>query len=197
MRFTRDRNDVRPFEPGIASLPHLGTGREYAPNATQNMRARATEWAKSRGLPIVDSVVMVEAEGVTARVPLLTMAPGTALVRATALVPLAVTISLEPKSWMQRLRSRLGDAQLVMGDAAFDDQWQVETSDVDLARRLLDDERRRTLLDLPCWCRVAYRDGDIDVLLDAADMAGTHLLAGVEVAVHFASARLPTGAAYR
>jgi len=196
MRFVRARNDERPFEPGRPTL-HLGDGRDYDLDATKSMRTRASEWAKARGFPISDGVVLVEDEGMTACIPLVKMVPGTAVVRATAPLPLEVDVTLEPKSWTQRLPLLGADAPLATGDVAFDGKWMVEASDVDLGRRLLDDERRQVLRALPCWARVTYRNGEIEVLLDSADMAGVHLLAGVDVALELASARLLIGGAYR
>ena len=195
MRLPRQRIDQRPFEPGEATLlPHFGGGREYSKDATERMRVRAVEWATARGLSVVESELTVELDGIVARVPFWKMVPGTALVRASASMPLDLAITLEPSSWTHRLRVELGGAALETGDAAFDDRWRVETTDVDLARRLLDHERRQTLLAVPCWCRVTYRNGDVDVLLDAPDLSGDHLLAGVEAAVQLAGARLPASA---
>lgn len=63
--------------------------------------------------------------------------------------------------------------------------------------RLVDEECREALCDVRCWCRVAYKNGEIAVHLDDERLAGTHVLGGVEIVLLLAQARLEPPTAYR
>jgi hypothetical protein len=197
MSLLRRRQDREPFDDSDPSLlRELATRSGDSRLTTQNLRARAEAWARARDLRVVDSVIALEHDGVAVRIPLVKLVPGLAVIEAMASSPVELEMSLEPRSrsWAESLLERFGGEGVDTDDTAFDARWSVKASDTVLARRLLDAERRQTLLGCEHWCRVTYRSGRIEVLVDAERMAGTHLLDGIEIATHFATARLATSA---
>jgi len=165
-------------------------------DVTNRFRTRVQEWARRRGLPVADSMVVIEMDGVKASVPLYEITEQTAVVRGVAAQPVTMSLAIQPASWTQRLRSRFGGGAFATGDAGFDRRWQATASDVRAAHQLLDEECREALRDVGCWCRATYADGKIEVRLDHDRLTGGHVLGGVEIALHLAQTRVQT-AAYR
>jgi hypothetical protein len=94
---------------------------------------------------------------------------------------------------MHRLRARFGGKAFETGDEAFDRGWHIDTS---AAHPMIDEDCRETIRDAGCWCRAVYERGAIEVRLDADQLAGAHVLSGIELALVLARARSQT-TAYR
>jgi len=185
VRLPRTKDDEQPFAGGGTGVVDVGrlvggqlVGDLVDGDVRNRFRIRIEHWARRRGLPVADSRIVVEAEGVTARVPLYEITEATAVVRGTAAQPVKMSIAIEPASWTQRLRSRLGGGSFETGDHGFDRRWRVIASDVGAARQVFDEEGREALRDVGCWCRATYTDGEIEVRLDDDRLAGTHVLGG-------------------
>lgn len=203
MRLPRRQEDERPFATegtagtdvsrlvGGEALAHMVDG-----DVKNRFKRRVQEWATLRGMPIVASEVIVEADGATARVPLYAITEQTAVIKGAAVQPVTMTITIEPASWSQRMLSRFAKSAFSTGDASFDRAWRVTTTDAGATSQLLDAEGRETLRDIECWCRASYVDGAIEVRLDDDKLAGVHVLGGIELVLLLAHARIQT-AAYR
>jgi len=135
-------------------------------------------------------MLVVEMDGVTARVPLYEITEETAVVRGIAAQPVKMSLTIEPSSWTQRVFSRLAGSAVATDDPGFDRRWRVVSSDPRAARQLLDEETREALREVGCWCRATYADGTIEVRLDDDDIAGTHVLGGLEIVLLLARARV-------
>jgi len=175
VKLPRRREDEAPFATegtggtdvsrafGGEALAHIVDG-----DVKNRFKRRVQEWAVLRSMPIIESQIVVEARGVTARVP---------------------------ASWSQRLFSRVGKG-FSSGDASFDRSFRVTTTDANATHQLLDEEGRELLRDVGCWCRTTYANGEIEVRLDDDRLAGVHVLGAIESVLHLAHARITT-AAYR
>ena len=203
MRLPRRREDEHPFATegtagtdvsrlvGGEALAHIVDG-----DVKNRFKRRVQEWATLRGMPIVDSDVIAEADGATARVPLYAITEQTAVIRGTAVQPFTMSITIEPTSWSQRMVSRFAKGAFSTGDASFDRAWKVTTTDASATSQLLGEEGRETLRDIGCWVRASYVDGAIEVRLDDDQLAGVHVLGGIELVLLLAHARIQT-TAYR
>ena len=202
MKLPRRREDEVPFATegtggadvsrafGGEALAHIVDG-----DVKNRFKRRVQEWAVLRSMPIIESQIVVEARGVTARVPLYAITEQTAVVHGAAVQPVSMTFTVEPASWSQRLLSRVGKG-FSSGDASFDRSFRVTTTDANATHQLLDEEGRELLRDVGCWCRTTYANGEIEVRLDDDRLAGVHVLGAIESVLHLAHARITT-AAYR
>lgn len=203
MKLPRRREDEAPFATegtagtdvsrafGGEALAHIVDG-----DVKNRFKQRVQEWAVLRSMPIVESQITVEAQGVTARVPLYAITEQTAAVHGTAMQPVTMSFTVEPASWSQRLFSRVSKGTFSSGDASFDRAFRITTTDASATHQLLDEEGRELLRDVGCWCRATYTNGEIEVRLDHEQLAGVHVLGAIEMVLHLAHARITT-AAYR
>jgi hypothetical protein len=203
MSFERMTIDAQPFgQTGTAgaTVGRLVGGEHVARmvegDSANALRHRTEHWARARGFVIADSMITHTVDGVTALVPLYAITEGTAVVRATAMHPVDVSLAIEPKTWMHRLRARFGGKAFETGDEAFGRAWHIDASDAGAAHQMIDEDCRETIRDAGCWCRAVYERGAIEIRLDADQLSGAHVLSGIELALVLARARSQT-TAYR
>lgn len=188
------------FASGLAQL----AGGEHARlgvEADQKRRFRLTleTWARAHDLWSVDGqIVATSAEGTVVTAALFDITEETAVLRGAAAAPATASFTVEPvdRSLTSRLRGVFGKKPSQTGDAAFDERFEVRTSDDAAMRQLLSDEARAELLALDAWCKITYADGRIELRLDTPRLAGVHLLGAIDVIETIARSRVQT-AAYR
>lgn len=180
----------------VASGP--GTARSMAAEAEYRttIQKNACEWAERRGFVVDASNITCTEESVTVSVPLQELFEGMALLRATARLPIPASLIVQPKTWLQRHRV-FGIRPPVLVDDEFERRWLLDVSDGDAVRRILDERCRAALCAGTAWHRLSYREGEIEVRVDADPLTGAHLLEGIDIAVAAASTRADDLGVYR
>lgn len=168
----------------------LSVAAEY----TRRFRLQVETWARRRGLWLPQGAVGAKVDDVDVTAALYEMTEETAVVRAAALAVARVSIVAQPaeRTWTASVLARFRKKSASTGHEAFDEAFDVQTSDETAMRQLLDEEVRSALLEVDAWCRVTYADGAIELRLDSPRLSGAHLVRALDVVAAMARARVRT-----
>jgi hypothetical protein len=183
------RRDWAPFSPspvpGSAQIALTPIGMNRVRNEEKRALHQSVEaWARRQGYVVDDSIVVAEVEGVRTTIALYEITEALAVVRATARMPVDVSVLVEPRTLKHDLGDRLSKPFRV-GDPELDRAWHIETDNADLARVVLDDTCRSAIqaLGAVAWSRTLYERGRIEIRLDAEGLAGGHVALAIQLAV--------------